>query len=194
MKKKNLVQVQPGWKKPSEKIPVQVPPVTPGPSPVPAPSRRQHVASSPAPAPSKKDELRSAGSVSGQAKVGYQMASAEQTAKKAKLDSGGQVRSTPRSAKPKSLVREDLNEDFWKKLAAEEAQRRRIYPYPVAQSPWKTGTPAAASKFKFTRPPAAAQRNQDPGTSTGGSVITGNGVKTNKRKLYSKTSEGPEEF
>ena len=157
------------------------------PAPVPAPV--------PVSGPSKKD-LRSVGSVSvsGQTKVGYQMSSTEKSAKRAKLDSGGQVRSTPRSAKPKSLVREDLNEDFWKKLAAEEAQRRRLYPHPVAQSPWKTGTPAAASKFKFTRPPAAAQRNQDPGTSTGGSVITGNGVKTNKRKLYSKTSEGPEEF
>ena len=109
------------------------------------------------------------------------MSSAEQNAKRAKLDSGGNLRTTRGSAKPPALIREDLNEDFWNKLAAEEARRKRLYPHPVVDSPWKTGA-AAAPRFKFTRP--AQQLNQDLDTTT---------VRTNKRKLYN-TSNGPQEL
>ena len=81
------------------------------------------------------------------------------------------------------MIREDLNEEFWKKLAAEEARKKRLYPHPVVDSPWKSGA-AAAPRFKFTRPAGAQQLNQEPGTNT---------VRTNKRKLYS-TSNGPQQL
>ena len=100
-------------------------------------------------------------------------------------DNRGQVRSGASKTKPKALVREDLNEDFWKKLAAEEAVRKSCYPHQVVQSPWQKGD-SAAPKFKFTRPAAAANKvKEERGADT---------VKSNKRKLYSKSSVGPEEF
>ena len=118
-------------------------------------------------------------------KVGFQIGSSEQRAKRAKLDKtisgkGGRVRTNPGPTKPKALVREDLNEDFWNKLAAEEAQRKLFYPHQVVQSPWQKGD-ATVPKFKFTR-------TNNPGTTN---TVQSN---SNKRKLYSKTSMGPEEF
>ena len=165
-------QLQSGVNKPSQKIQV---PRSPG---------RESMAA----AHKKWEDLKAL--CSRQTKVGFQMGTSEHSAKKVKLekttsDNKGQVRSTPRPAKPKDLVREDLNEDFWKKLAAEEAVRKSCYPHQVVQSPWQKGD-SAAPKFKFTRPAAAANKvKEERGADT---------VKSNKRKLYSKSSVGPEEF
>lgn len=167
-------------KKPSPQIQIQAPP----PTPTPTPSRPREQVS--APAPSKKQEdPRSLDSPL--KKVGFQLGSSEPSPKRAKVNktSPASVRTTPRPrpAKPTDLVREDLNEDFWNKLAAEEAQRKRLYPHQVVQSPWQKGEASSATKFNFTRP--ANRGNEQRSTNT---------VKTNKRKLYSKTSQGPEEF
>ena len=176
-------QLQSGSTRPSQKI--QAPPLTPTPTP------RELVSTA---APSKKQEdLRSLDS--SQKKVGFQLGSSEPSPKRVKAEktnpasgSGGKVRTTPRPrpAKPKALVREDLNEEFWSKLAREEAQRKRIYPHQVVQSPWQKGDVTGSSgKFNFTRPANQGNQQHSTGTST---------VKTTKRKLYSKTSQGPEEF
>ena len=172
-------------KKPGPQNQVQVPP----PTPTPTPSRPRELVSAPA-SSMKQEDPRSLDSP--QKKVGFQLGSSEPSPKRAKVNktipasvSGGKVRATPRPrpAKPTDLVREDLNEDFWNKLAAEEAQRKRLYPHQVVQSPWQKGEASSATKFNFTRP--ANRGNEQRSTNT---------VKTNKRKLYSKTSQGPEEF
>ena len=78
------------------------------------------------------------------------------------------------------MIREYLNEEFWKKLAAEEAMWRRLHPHQGVQSSRQKGD-STAPKFKFTRPVAT--------------VNQGNAnVKSNKGQLYCKSSMGPEEF
>ena len=132
---------------------------------------------------------------SAQTWVGQQIPSAgyEQNVKRAKLDkiisdNGGHVRTTQRPMKPQALIKEDLNEEFWKKLAAEEAKRKMLYPHQLVDSPWSTGPkPAPAPMYKFARPPDQVKQepNTNPGTGT---------VRTKKRKLYNKSSKGPEQF
>ena len=117
---------------------------------------------------------------SSEKRICFQMSSSEVKAKKPKLEGTKPVKvetskRAPRSEQPKPVKRRgsgvrDLNEEFWRRLAAEEERKKRLYPQPLEDSPWRSG-----------------------GASRGGGRA-GHRTAGQKRKLFSGQASGPQEL